>query len=617
MVGKEQAPGIAGTVTRVPAFIARRGWWLLPLALWAVAVGFSLRNQLIEVRQHSIDVAIEGARNMFRMVVLVRAWNSEHGGVYVPVTPTTQPNPYLDHPRRDLRTDDGMALTMINPAFMTRQLAEMAVGRGGALFHITSLRPIRPANAADAWEIPALQRFEAGEKEVFGVVSQAAGGELLRYMAPLLVEKPCLNCHRIQGYREGQIRGGISISVPFEPIAAAAEPSRRQGILSHGLVFVFVAAIGGILLELLRRRWTGLAASLSALEKAKGALQESNRHLAQAREAAEGAHRAKSAFLANMSHELRTPLNGILGFAYLLRRELTGEHEKDLAIRLEKSAQGLLAMIEQVLELARLEAGTIALEIAPFSLDEVLRKVADDLSRKASQKGLTVVVERDPSLPDALLGDCDRIREILAHYADNAAKFAESGRIVLRVGGRGADAGGIAVRFEVEDEGIGIDEAVLPQLFRPFEQADSSTTRRHGGAGVGLVICRRLAWLMGGETDVRSTLGKGSVFGLSLMLSTLEAKESGPRNESINAGGSMEDADLFAELLYRLAALDSRAESLWGVNRARLAESLGDAANAIGVAIAAKDYDAAQELLCVALDRHMAASPQGDEASTP
>ena len=222
-----------------PVFLTNRAWWLVPLLVWAIAVGGSLYVHLADLHRQSLEVAIEGARNMFRMVVLVRAWNADHGGVYVPVSPKVQPNPYLEHPRRDLVTTDGQALTMVNPAFMTRLLAEMAAANGGTIFHITSLKPIRPANAADEWERRALQDFERGVNEAVELVS-SPGGLQLRYMAPLLVAQPCMKCHEKQGYRVGDIRGGISVSQNYSPVAATLA-GQRQTYVIHGAVFLLVA----------------------------------------------------------------------------------------------------------------------------------------------------------------------------------------------------------------------------------------------------------------------------------------------------------------------------------------------------------------------------------------
>jgi diguanylate cyclase (GGDEF)-like protein/PAS domain S-box-containing protein len=179
------------------------------------------------------DLARERGAVLFRLVELTRDWNSGHGGVYAPVTETTQPNPYLKHPRRDLETVDGVRLTMINPAFMTRQIAEIAEQADGVRFHITSLNPIRPANAADAWESNALRLFEQGRTEVLELVVEERGPQH-RYMAPLAVKQACLKCHAEQGYKLGDIRGGISVTMPAGDMLAVREMQRFRIVSMFG-----------------------------------------------------------------------------------------------------------------------------------------------------------------------------------------------------------------------------------------------------------------------------------------------------------------------------------------------------------------------------------------------
>lgn len=182
-------------------------------AVWVLLVFCSFWWNAVSARQERRHVALETGRAFFSQIVLTRAWNAAHGGVYVPVTEKTQPNPYLKTTRRDIRVDDGLTLTMVNPAFMTRQLSEMAEKEYAIKFHITSLRPLRPENIPSEWEHAALQSFEEGSREYIELVP-FDGGETLRYMGPLITTTPCLRCHAEQGYREGDIRGGISITFP-------------------------------------------------------------------------------------------------------------------------------------------------------------------------------------------------------------------------------------------------------------------------------------------------------------------------------------------------------------------------------------------------------------------
>lgn len=162
------------------------------------------------------DIILSQARAFFRQVVMTRSWNAMHGGVYVPVTAHTPPNPYLDVPNRDVKTTDGMDLTLVNPAYMTRQLSEIASHEESLRFHITSLKPIRPANAPEAWEAQALQSFTSRGSEYSDWWKNKDQKRFFRYMAPLWVEERCLKCHRKQGYKEGDLRGGISVVIPAD-----------------------------------------------------------------------------------------------------------------------------------------------------------------------------------------------------------------------------------------------------------------------------------------------------------------------------------------------------------------------------------------------------------------
>lgn len=160
------------------------------------------------------EITLNNARALFKMIVITRYWNAHHGGVYVPVTKDTKPNPYLNVQERDILAPDGTMLTLINPAFMTRQLSEIAAQRDDIRFRITSLNPVRPGNRPDAWEREALLKFKEGAQEYYAWTKFKGHGTYFRYMAPLWTEQPCLRCHAQQGYKLHQLRGGISVSIP-------------------------------------------------------------------------------------------------------------------------------------------------------------------------------------------------------------------------------------------------------------------------------------------------------------------------------------------------------------------------------------------------------------------
>ena len=233
--------------------------------------------------------------------------------------------------------------------------------------------------------------------------------------------------------------------------------------------------------------------------------------LAKAKEAAEAANVAKSAFLANMSHEIRTPMNGILGMAHVLRREGATASQAKRLDAIDTSAQHLLDIINDILDLSKIEAGKLVLEEEPVDLDRLLANVRSILSERASEKKIRFLVEA-ASLRIGLLGDSTRLQQAVLNYGANAVKFTDGGTVTLRCIELHEDAESVLVRFEVADTGVGIPSESIPRLFSAFEQADNSTTRRYGGTGLGLAITRRLAELMKGEVGVESTPGVGSTF---------------------------------------------------------------------------------------------------------
>ena len=239
--------------------------------------------------------------------------------------------------------------------------------------------------------------------------------------------------------------------------------------------------------------------------------------LAQAKDAAEAANRAKSTFLANMSHEIRTPLNAITGMAHILRRGGLTAQQIDKLDKIENAGSHLLRIINDVLDLSKIEAEKFALEDSPVHVDALLGSVASILGQKARDKGLPINIEScTPTY--GLSGDPTRLQQALLNYAGNAIKFTESGHITLRVRQEAETDETVTLRFEVEDTGIGIAPEVLPRLFNAFEQADNSTTRQYGGTGLGLAITRKIAELTGGIAGVSSTPGQGSTFWFTSVL---------------------------------------------------------------------------------------------------
>jgi PAS domain S-box-containing protein len=229
-------------------------------------VGGLLGWNLYQQRQETLEVARATARTAYEKDIIYRHWNTQHGGVYVPITSETQPNPYLVNiPERDISTPRGVELTLMNPAYMTRQVHEMEQEETGMHGHITSLNPIRPQNAPDPWEAEALRAFEQGVPEVTAV-QEIDGEPHMRLMRPLVTEEGCLRCHAEQGYQVGDIRGGISVSIPVAPLEEAARQHGAANWLAHGVLWVLgLSMIGGGGIEL-ERRWATIQEGRDLME---------------------------------------------------------------------------------------------------------------------------------------------------------------------------------------------------------------------------------------------------------------------------------------------------------------------------------------------------------------
>ncbi|MFU2487194.1 ATP-binding protein [Thauera sp. WH-1] len=252
---------------------------------------------------------------------------------------------------------------------------------------------------------------------------------------------------------------------------------------------------------------------------------EMEERLRQATATAEAANAAKSEFLAHMSHEIRTPMNAVLGLAQVLEREPLAPGQRDMVERIRSAGQSLLAILNDVLDLSKIEAGQLRIEPRPFELGVLLANVDSLMGQAARAKGLALHVEAARAPQEPLLGDGLRIEQVLFNLTGNAIKFTERGEVTVQVDARDTGDQGLRLRVEVRDTGIGIAPEVLGRLFAPFAQADAGIARRFGGTGLGLSICKRLVELMGGEIGVDSQPGTGSTFWFELPLQRLSADQ--------------------------------------------------------------------------------------------
>lgn len=488
---------------------------LLPLILVIVTLllGLSLFLRVESIEKHAYQLASESARNIFRMVVLVRQWSAEHGGTYVFASENTPSNPYLEVPLRDIPLHDGRLLTMINPAYMTRQIAELAETdpQLRIRLHITSLKPIRPENKADEWEALALQQFEQGQQEVT-FLDHKTDGNQLRYMAPLMVKPACLSCHAKQGYKEGDVRGGISVTLPMTTVEAAMQNEIMASWISHGVSYSLLIMISWGLLELLARRWRTLDETIEVLQKTRNELVENEKMASLGR------------LVAGFAHEINTPVGVAVGAvshaddtltqlaALLTQEEVTEQALNQHLHYLRESHDLALSNLRRAADLVQrfkrtsIDRGSQQKRL--YRLHEVIEDVLTTLRNTLKHTPITIDVECPEDLQ--LYGTPGLLEQVLTNLITNSVVHGfnngtRSGQISIKA----KLANTQRLLIEYQDNGVGMTEDVRQQAFEPF----FTTFREHGGSGLGLyVIYNIITQQMGGMIHIASTPNLGTHF---------------------------------------------------------------------------------------------------------
>lgn len=490
----------------------------LIITVWTVIVWVSYYWNVSHEKEYMDTLAKKDAIANFNKDQAFRLWATEHGGVYVKVDKKTPPNPHLSNiPERDVTTPSGKVLTLMNPAYMVRQMMEDFSNEYGIKGRIVSDKPFWKLNAPDSWEADAIEKFKQGSKEKFEFTLQN-GEPYLRLMRPMMAEKKCLKCHGVQGYKEGDVRGGVEIMVQMAPYLEEYERIKLHLLATHVIIYV-----AGLLLILffgrnLNRYFIRLDEEQAKVQKSHVELelkvQERTSELSKVNEKLKELDKLKSMFVASMSHELRTPLNSIIGFTGVLLQGISGplnEKQTDQLLRVKSASQHLLSLISDVIDISKIEAGYAEAEIETFSLRELIKEAKKEIDIIAAPKGLSIEIEMGEEMQ--MRSDKRHLYQCLLNYLNNAVKFTEkSGTIIVNVIESDNN-----VKISVTDQGIGIAQEEQSKLFEAFERLETHLRVKPGGAGLGLYLTRKITeGILEGSVWMNSIEGVGSTFGLNL-----------------------------------------------------------------------------------------------------
>jgi len=483
----------------------RKNSILILIIIWTAVIALSFVWNRHVIVKNNQELALKKSQSFFNQILITRYWNSSHGGVYVPVTEETQPNPYLDDSLRDLTATNGMKLTKINPAYMTRQIAEINQIKDDIKFHITSLKPIRPANEADPWEKVALQLFEDGETEIFERVRNQ-NEEEFRYMAPLKVEESCLACHAHQGYKLGETRGGISISFPSKIYTASQNKAITYMFFIH--LMAYSLGLSGMFAynKMSTKLYSIIAEKNARLEKDRILLKESNKALTQT--IAE-----KDKFFSIVAHDLKSPFYGLVGLSDVLVEKINEKDFKDtekFAGFISDSAKKTFDLTVNLLDWAQAQTGGMAFNPELLNIGLLIKEAVEVFKSNANQKQISLKT----NIPEKVLVNADKamINAAVRNLISNAVKFTKKGgEIFVSVETKGNE-----VFVSVQDNGIGMSESMQKDLFQIDKEISRPGTENEPSTGLGLFLVKEFVEKNGGTIMVKSKEGHGSKFSFNL-----------------------------------------------------------------------------------------------------
>ena len=455
----------------------RLGYYTLALAVaWTFVVSASLFWNIVQERRHTRwELATREARTHFNRDQAFRLWAASHGGVYVPTDERTPPNQHLAHvPNRDITTASGKKLTLMNPAYMLRQLQEEFVGPRQVFGHITSLKSLRLENKPDSWEQSALNSFERGAKEVveFSVIN---GEPYLRLIRPMITKKGCLKCHSIQGYKEGDIRGGVSVSVPLTAYLAQERQEVFRITLTH--ILFGLMGLGGIAIG-----FRGLKRAEKALLKSEKELRLLSSQLLTAQEDERG----------RIARELHDSISQSLSAIKFKIEEVFGHAEQEIAATPSDACSILVPMVQTTIE----EVRRIYMDLRPSVLDDLgLIATISWFSREFQEIYPGISIDREISIEEKEVPRPLKIviYRILQEAMNNVAKHSEADRVHLSLTKTDS-----TIEVAIKDNGIGFD------LEKALSTKDSER-------GFGLGSMRERIELSGGSLSIETSKGAGTV----------------------------------------------------------------------------------------------------------
>ena len=476
----------------------------LPVLLWAILVTWSYHWNLGGLQQNSHNLALEKGRMVFSVIEATRMWNASHGGVYAPKTDISPSNPYLVVEEKDFKTPSGRDLTMINPAYMTRQLAGI-MAEGDINIHLTSLTPINPGNIPTPWERKSLTSFEDGETEALEILSTIQG-QHYNYMAPLFVKPPCMECHAVQGYKVGDIRGGIRVSFPVTALSMAEDEAVRKLFDVHLIIFVILTLMST----------AGIAWARYLIDNLRAERNNRDDIIEEKTHALKHEISVKNRLFSIVAHDLKSPFNSLLGMTQMMSTmgdNLNKKKMAEYASDVHETGEHVFELVQNLLEWARLQLDGTTIAPSKISLStlversvEILDPIAKDKNIQISSSACECLVYADPQMIQTV------IRNLLA----NAIKFTPSGgRITLS---SAPDETQKMAHFVIEDTGVGIPEHLFDELFSIDQKITTLGTDGEAGTGLGLPLTKEMVERNGGEIWVESQVGKGSKFHVTLPL---------------------------------------------------------------------------------------------------